>query len=140
MRHEYPTLLNLTNNMTAKVWIRKISLKPLIAKVLQRIICSITMNNLLGLGANHIDGSKNIAADAISRVYSNSNVPHSIDSLLKTIPKFITYRCFHPSPKLLSHLYSALYSEQKRGLSQISTYGRFRPGKIISKPSSMNSK
>ena len=68
-RHSFPTLLNWTDNMTARSWVRKAALMSLIAKSLQRILCAMMINNPLGLWADWLEGRKNITADNISRMY-----------------------------------------------------------------------
>ena len=126
--HPYPVLLNWTDNMSALAWIRKASLKSLMAKGLQRVLCTLMINNPLGLSSSHIAGVDNTTADAISRTFTGSNIPPSSDTLLQAVPKLKSYMRFHPSAELLSHLYSALSLTQKRGLPQISKLGHFSPG------------
>ena len=128
-RHLYPTLQNWTDNMVAKAWARKAALKSPIAKALQRLLCAMMINNPLGSSASFIQGRLNVLADTIFRLFTHSAVPPTSAALLQAIPKLTSYRRFHPSPELLSHLYSALSSEQKRGLPKLGRYGHFSPKK-----------
>ena len=67
--HQYPLLLNWTDNMTSKSWIKKAVTKTQKGKCLQHILCSLMINNPVGLRAEHIEGKSNILADSISRIY-----------------------------------------------------------------------
>ena len=71
--HEYPFLLNWTDNKTAKVWLRKAATKTEKGKSLQRIRCSIMINNPMGVKSDYIQGEKNVIADFISRIFSSQN-------------------------------------------------------------------
>ena len=82
-RCHYPFLLNWTDNQTSKAWIKKSVSKIVKGKVFQRIIM---INNLVGLKADFIKGTKIILADRISRLYSNSSTPPFFHSLTHEIP------------------------------------------------------
>ena len=64
-------LLNWTDNITSKTWLRKAATRTKKGKALQHLLCSLMINNPLGVKADHIAGSSNVLADAISRVYTN---------------------------------------------------------------------
>ena len=87
------------------------------------------INNPLGLSAPFIQGLLNVMADTISCVFNCSDIPPLSAVLLQAIPKLTSYRRFHPNPKLLSHLFSALSLEQKRDLPVLGTYRHFHPAK-----------
>ena len=132
--HQYPILLNWTDNTTAKAWIRKAALKSQVAKNLQYILCGLMINNPLGVTCHHIAGDKNITADTLSRIYTNSNIPPTPHSLLQNLPKLQGYARFHPSPELLSLLFSALSREFKPGLHRPKMLGHFCPASNTSVP------
>ena len=125
--HLYPVLKNWTDNMTTRSGVRKEANKSLISKALQRLLCSMMINNPLGLWSGFIPGSLNILADTLSRIYSESNTPPSEDLLLQKVPKLGSYMRFHPGPEFLSHLYMALSLGQKRGLPNLDNYEHFSP-------------
>ena len=67
---------------------RRLGLKKSVSKIVkgkvfQRIIM---INNLVGLKADFIKGTKIILADRISRLYSNSSTPPFFHSLTHEIP------------------------------------------------------
>ena len=47
--HEFPLLLNWTDNMTSKPWIRKAASRTKKGKALQKLLCSLMMNNPIGI-------------------------------------------------------------------------------------------
>ena len=67
--HEFPLLINWTDNMTSKSWIRKAASKK--RKALQGLLCSMMMDDPVGIRAEHVSGDLNILQDAISRTYSS---------------------------------------------------------------------
>ena len=129
--HPYPTLLNWTDNRTARAWLRKAALKSDMARRLQKILCSMMINSPLGLSGDYIQGVDNVIADSISRVYSNTNEIPSYTSLLQKLPQLRTYQRFQPSPDFLSLIYSALLLEPNRELLLPSKLGHFIPGSNI---------
>ena len=90
--------------MTTRSWVRKAANKSQIAKALQRLLCSMMINCILGICSAFVKGSEKIVADTISRVFSESNIPPYDDVLLQKLPKLQAYERFHPGPELLSHL------------------------------------
>ena len=71
--HDYPMLLNWTDNVTSKTWLRKAATRTKKGKALQHLLCSLMINNQVGVKAEHIAGTSNILADAISRVSNSSS-------------------------------------------------------------------
>ena len=106
--HKYGNYLNFSDNTLTVSWNKKAALFLPKAKTLQLIPCSIMMNNPVGLKGEHISGIENNCADKISRVYSKANSPPSFKSLFQEYPSLKEWKRFHPSPELLSDLYSAL--------------------------------
>ena len=127
--HPFPTLLNWTDNRTARAWLRKAALKSDMARRLQKILCSLMITPPLGLSGDYIQGVDNVIADSISRVYSNTNEIPSYDSLLQNFPQLRTYQRFQPSPEFLSLIYSALLLEPSKELQLPSKLGHFIPGR-----------
>ena len=126
--HPYPTCLNWTDNCAARAWLRKAALKSSMARSLQRVLCKMMIDSPVGIKADYIQGVQNKTADSISRVYSNSSTPPSYSSLLAQIPKLRSYARFHPSPELLSLLYSMLLGESNSDPQLPNRLGHFDPG------------
>ena len=59
--------------MSVKSWIKEATIKTTKGKTLQRVLCSLMINNPVGLQAEFIPGIDNALADQISRVYSKPN-------------------------------------------------------------------
>ena len=78
-QHSFPILLNWTDNTSSKTWLRKAATRTIKGKSLQQILCSLMINNPVGIKAEHIAGSSNILADAISRVF---NISYSENSFI----------------------------------------------------------
>ena len=129
--HQFPMLLNWTDNITSKSWIRKAATKTKKGKCLQRILCSLMINNPLGMKAEHIAGTKNVLADRISRIYDTSFSKNSFIQLFQEFPQLKSWNRFHPSPELLSYLYLGLLKEQDHGLCPPKQLGHFALDKNI---------
>ena len=127
---KYPVLLNWTDNKTAQAWIRKAATRTEKGKALQRILCSIMINNPLGFKADYIQGKSNVLADSISRVFASSN--SSFTELFQNHPQMRSWMRFHPSQELLSYLFSALLTGQDQGLLPIKNFGHFTHDNITS--------
>ena len=130
INHSYPTLLNWTDNKTAQAWIRKAATRTEKGKALQRILCSIMLNNPIGIKSDYIEGINNTLADAFSRVFSSDSKNSSFFSLHQNFPQLKSWRRFHPSQELLLRLYSALLQGQDHGLVQIRNLGHFSQDKV----------
>ena len=128
----YPMLINWTDNKTAKAWLRKAASQTIKGIGLQRILCSIMINNPVFIKAEYIEGRKNTLADAISRVFSSSKLFNSFDILHQEFPQIRTWKRFHPSQELLSALYLALSRGLDRGIEPLNNLGHFVQGKTIS--------
>ena len=86
-QHKFPLLLNWTDNTSAKTWLRKAATRTNKGKALQRLLCSIMINNPVGIKADHIAGSSNILADVISRVYTTSYSKISFNNIFQEFPQ-----------------------------------------------------
>jgi hypothetical protein len=129
--HEYPFLQNWTDNKTAKAWLRKAATRTEKGKSLQRILCSIMINNPMGIKSEYIKGEQNVIADYISRIFSSQNNASSFDTLFHKFPQMKHWLRFHPSQELLSFLSSALLAGHDQGILQIKNLGHFSPDKNI---------
>ena len=87
------------------------------------------INNSLGFKANFVKGEDNILADAISRTVVSKNTSFSI--LYQRFPHLRSWKRFIPSQELLSHLFSALLTEQDHGLVWIKNLGHFVQDSVI---------
>ena len=125
LKNKYPMLLNWTDNTTSKAWLRKAATRTQKGKALQHLLCSMMINNPVGVKAEHIAGKSNILADAISRVYANSYSKLIFNKIFQEFPQMKSWERFHPSQELLSRLYSALLQEQDQGLCPINNLGHF---------------
>ena len=130
-KNDYPILLNWTDNLTSKSWIKKAATKTVKGKALQRILCSLMINNPLGIIADYIPGELNVLADAISRVYTNSPSISCLNKLHQEFPQLNSWNRFHPSQELLSVLYSGLLLGQDPGLNLPKNLGHFVQDKNI---------
>ena len=130
-KHEYPMLLNWTDNTTSKTWLRKAATRTQKGKALQHLLCSMMINNPVGIRAEYIAGKSNILADAISRVYTNLYSNLSFQKIFQEFPQMRLWRRFHPSQELLSRLYLALSQGQDQGLCPINNLGHFVQGNNI---------
>ena len=129
--HSNPLLMNWTDNTTALSWLRKAATRTDKGRSLQHLLCSLMINNAVGIKADHIAGSQNVLADAISRVYTSSYSKHSFKNLFQEFPQMKSWKRFHPSQELLSLLYSILLEEQDQGLWHPKNLGHFAPGNNI---------
>ena len=127
--HVFPLVLNWTDNMTSKSWIRRAASKTIKGKALQKLLCSLMMNNPVEIKAEHIAGELNILADAISRTYSSSYSKLSFDNLFQEFPQMKLWNRFHPSQELLSAIYLGLLEGQDQGLCLPKTLGHFSQDK-----------
>ena len=124
-KHKFPMLLNWTDNTSSKTWLRKAATRTDKGKALQRLLCSMMINNPVGIKAEYIAGKSNVLADAISRVYTNLYSNTSFKNILQEFPQMKLWKRFHPSQELLSRLYSALLQGQDQGLCPINKLGHF---------------
>ena len=124
-QHKFPLLLNWTDNTSAKTWLRKAATRTNKGKALQRLLCSLMINNPVGIKADHIAGSSNILADVISRVYTTSYSKISFNNIFQEFPQMKLWKRFHPSQELLSALYSGLLQGQDQGLCPPDKLGHF---------------
>jgi hypothetical protein len=131
LKHAHPTLLNWTDNKTAQSWIRKAATRTAKGKALQRILCSLMLNNSLGIKTDYIEGINNTLADAISRVFPSDTQSSSFYILQQNFPQLRHWKRFHPSAELLSHLYSGLLTGQDPGILQIKNLGHYSHDKLI---------
>ena len=85
--HGFPLLLNWTDNITSMTWLRKAATRTQKGKALQHLLCSLMINNPVGIKAAHIAGSKYVLADAISRVYTSTYSKLSFQKLFRNFLK-----------------------------------------------------
>ena len=124
-QHNYPILLNWTDNISSMTWLRKAATRTVKGKSLQRILCGLMINNPVGIKAEHIAGKSNILADAISRIFNISYSNNSFNNLFQEFPQMKLWKRFHPSQELLSALYSGLVQGQDQGLCPPDKLGHF---------------
>mmetsp|Transcript_29742 Transcript_29742/g.86679 ORF Transcript_29742/g.86679 Transcript_29742/m.86679 type:complete len:873 (-) Transcript_29742:2591-5209(-) len=131
---EYPTNLNLVDNTSADAWTTKMCTKSKEAKSLALVLCSMMINNPVGLNSKYLPCTQNDIADAISRLHK-ANKMFEISQLMQDYPELRSCRRFHPSSKLLSRLYAAVLSgSAKEVVQQIepNELGQLSPGKTTS--------
>ena len=124
-KYGFHLILNWTNNVTSMTWLRKAATRTQKGKALQHLLCSLMINNPVGIKAAHIAGSKNILADAISRVYTSTYSKLSFQKIFQDFPQMKSWKRFHPSQELLSVLFSGLLERQDQGLCQLKKLGHF---------------
>ena len=125
----YPTLLNWSDNMSANSWCNKAASSNLASRSLSRLLCSLRINNSLGLNTDFIPGIENIVADTISRLHPIAGSAPDFSILFQEFPGLRTCRRFQPSAKLLSDLMHALLTGLNPGIPQAKTLGHFSPAK-----------
>ena len=118
--------------MTSKSWIRKAASRTDKGKDLQRLLCSLMINNPVGLKAEHIAGINNVLVDAISRIYSSTYSKLSFNKLFQEFPQMKSWNRFHPSQELLSIIFSGLLEGQDKGLCLPKNLGHFIQDKVTS--------
>ena len=131
---EYPTNLNLVDNTSADAWTSKMCTKSKEAKSLATILCSMMINNPVGLNSKYLPCTKNSIADAISRIHK-TNEMFEISKLMQDYPQLRSCRRFHPSTELLSRLYAAVLSGSVKEIVppiEPSEMGQLSPDKTIS--------
>ena len=110
----YPTLLLKADNMSALSWMRKAANTTPAGRALSRLLCSIQINNRLGLNGGFISSVENFTADSISRYLpSTSSVTPCYSSLFQEHPRLELCRMFQMSSEMQSCLLHALLLGQK---------------------------
>ena len=127
----FPALLNWADNMSANSWTRKSCTASYAGRCLSRLLCSLCLNNPLGLNADFIAGIDNIVADMISRLHPVPGTGPNFSALFQAFPSLTACRRFHPSPELLSRLMQALLSEAAPVIPPPKTLGHFTQGNSI---------
>ena len=102
----HPKALFLTDNTTADSWTKKVATSSAMGKRLNRIFCSLLINQDLGIDSAHIPGDNNIIADTISRISPHSL--SSLPSLSQEHPFLCSFHQCHPPPELTSVIFSSL--------------------------------
>ena len=121
----HPTVLCVTDNMSAKNWTLHTSKKSIIGRALARFFCGHLINSRLGINAKWISTHTNIIADDILRLKdSTANSPSSpptydFTTLKQNHKELQTCRFYQPSRKLLSFIWEILLTKQCPALSQI---------------------
>ena len=131
---EYPTNLNLVDNTSADAWTSKMCTKSKEAKSLATILCSMMINNPVGLNSKYLPCTENSIADAISRIHK-TNKMFEISKLMQDYPQLRSCRRFQPSKELLSRLYAAVLSGSVKEIVppiEPSEMGQLSPAKTIS--------
>ena len=115
----HPKSKILCDNKTADTWTRKIATSSIIGKNLNRIFCSLLVNQPLGIDSEYLPGEDNDCADHISRLKD------SLTSLFQKFPKLAHYRRYHPAPELLSIIYNALLNNSQEVPMPLRLKGHF---------------
>lgn len=110
----YSKGLFLTDNTTADSWTRKMATSSLMGKRLNRIFCSLLMNQDLGIDSDHIPGDRNNCADSISCLLLHSL--SSLTSLLQEYPFLHFFHQYYPPHELLSMIFSSLTTSSEAAL------------------------
>ncbi len=122
---QYPIVLCVTDNTSAKNWTMHTSKTSPIGRALARIFCGILINSNLGINAKWIDTHANIIADDISRVKESTNNPSSpileydFSQLQQKHSELKTCRFFQLSPKLLSAIWNILLTRKCPELKEV---------------------
>jgi len=130
-KHPFPTIKIFSDNKSAIAWTTKASASTPSGKSLALLLASLLLNQPLGLWSGYVEGHKNVLADKISRMQTNSK-KITFSTLLQEYPKLMHYRRFHPSPELLFNIWEALLSPKTFRLTKIKNMGQFDPDLPIS--------
>jgi hypothetical protein len=108
--HQHPTLNIFTDNATAESWTYKAiaSSNVRLSKYISKLACALQINSSLGLHATHLEGSKNVIADKISRITHDSSFPSQIQAIQKEHEEIRNCMISPIPPGLHSHLLSLL--------------------------------
>ena len=101
----HPKALVKYDNASAGTWTRKIDASSSTGKRLDRIFCSLLMNQSLGLDIAFLHGKENTVADKNTRLKRPLT---SLNALLQTYPFLASHRFFYPSQELCSKIYNCL--------------------------------
>ena len=101
----HPKALIKCDNTTADTWTRKIATSSATGKRLNRLFCSLLINQSLGIDSAFLPGRENIVADNISRLKRSLT---SLNALLQKHPFLASYRRYHPPHELCSKIYNCL--------------------------------
>ena len=111
----YPSLLNHVDNMAAHAWAHKSTYKPR-SRSMGHILGLLLLNSPLSLNTRHIEGVRNVIADAISRLHSHPS--HSTAHLLTDVyPQGPPLPRSPAPPNLVSELFAIASSDSTPDLS-----------------------
>lgn len=122
----HPKMLIRADNTTADVWTRKIASSSVIGKNLNRILCSLLTNQVVGLDSDYVEGDTNTCADSISRLTKQDF--SSPFSLFQQFPELASCHRYHPPQELLSLIYDALLNKQDKVPIPLRVRGHFALG------------
>ena len=131
-KHPFPLLMNWTDNITSKSWIKKAASKTRKGKILKIIAYSLMMNYSVNLKVKHISGVNNVLVDSILSIYLQHNSVVSFDNLMQKFPQMKSWSRFHPSQELISTIYSELLVGQGPGCFIPKTLGHFSQDRSVS--------
>ena len=128
LANSIPILLALTDNMTSKKWAHKATADACAFKGQRLVACLTAMLQRSNLGANAewIEGVTNTKPDFVSRLSPTLSFPERRAQILTMDTQVKSWRCFQPSPELVSLLSSLLSSAVWTGRPSLpSSLGRF---------------
>jgi len=124
--HPYPTIKIFSDNKSALAWTTKASASTKAGKSLSLILASLLVNQPMGLWSGYVEGEKNVLADRISRMQTNSK-RITFSSLSQVYPNLQHCRPFIPNHAFLSTIWEAMLSPKTFKLQQIKNLGQFSP-------------
>ena len=86
-KYTFPLLMNWTDDITSKSWIKKAASKTRKGKVLKIIACGLMMNYSVNLKVKHISGVNNVLVESILSIYSQHNLVVSFHNLMQEFPQ-----------------------------------------------------
>lgn len=104
----FPLALLFADNVSAEIWALKGCKNSLAGRALGRLLCTLLINNPLGLCTARIGTKENEIADKISRLKSEKDSLSFFYHLVQSHPQLRGCRRFHPSKELLSGITDAL--------------------------------
>ena len=133
----YPVLRNFADNRSAIQWSSCAAKSSPHAQALGRILSDLLLTSPLALDSSFIPGVENTVADAISRSDLTSYLKlHA--ALTQAYPSLASCRRYHPSPELLSVIFSALSDASTPNLGKTVPLGLFSPASATGRPLPQN--
>ena len=127
----FPTALIFADNTTAESWAIKGCKRSPMGRALGRLLCSLLINNPVGLSLDRVSTHDNIIADKISRLKKETDSLKFFADLATSHPQLRICRRFIPNPELISAISDALLQGTEADPLALNKLLLENPGKFI---------